>query len=101
MGKKSLTTPRSRIRAALRQVWLRGRERAAAIRRDCYTCQVCGVKQRMEKKQYVTKVQVHHKAGIMDWNEIIDFVLASGLFCSPDYLTTICEKCHQKIKEEK
>ena len=34
MGKKLLTTPRSRVKAALRQVWLRSRERAAALKRE-------------------------------------------------------------------
>ena len=97
-SKKSIT-PRSRIRAALRQCWLRGRERAAAIQRDKYTCQICGVKQRMENKEYVVKVQVHHKKGILDWNKLINAVLASGLFTGPENLTTVCKKCHAEIKE--
>jgi hypothetical protein len=32
MGKKLPYTPRSKVRAALRQLWLRSRERAAALK---------------------------------------------------------------------
>jgi len=99
MGKRLPTTPRSKIRQALRQAWLRSRERQAAIKRDKYTCQLCGAKQRMEHKEYVVKVQVHHLDGILDWNKLVDMVLASGLFCGPDKLQTLCEKCHAEHKK--
>ena len=100
MGKRLSTTPRSHIRACLRQAWLRSRERAAAIKRDNYTCQSvgCGKKQSKAKGREV-KVQVHHIAG-MDWDELIDLVFESGLFCDPKNLITLCESCHKKISKE-
>jgi 5-methylcytosine-specific restriction endonuclease McrA len=98
MGKKLESTPRSRIRQVLRQAWLRSRERAAALKRDNYTCQYlgCGKKQSKAKGKEV-KVQVHHIDG-MDWEKLIDLVFESGLFCKPENLITLCEDCHKKIK---
>jgi 5-methylcytosine-specific restriction endonuclease McrA len=91
MGKKSKYTPRSRIRSALRNVWLRSRERAACLKRDGYTCQICGKKQTMAKGK-VFKVQVHHLNGI-EWEYLIDEVY-EHLLCNPDFLQTICKPCH-------
>jgi 5-methylcytosine-specific restriction endonuclease McrA len=81
-------------------VWLRSRERAAAIKRDKYTCQNlgCGKKQSVAKGKEV-KVQVHHIDG-MNWDALLDAVYASGLFCDPEHLITLCEDCHDKITEE-
>jgi len=42
--KDKTKTPASRVKAALRQLSLRSRERAAVIKRDSNTCQVCGKK---------------------------------------------------------
>jgi 5-methylcytosine-specific restriction endonuclease McrA len=95
MGKRLPYTPRSRIRSALRQVWLRSRERAAAIKRDHYTCQVCGRKQSKAKGREFN-VQVHHRAGIGDWEKVIDSVY-KGILCNPKDLETLCEECHSKI----
>ena len=94
MGKKLKYTPRSRIRAALRQLWLRSRERAAALKRDGYTCTRCERKQSTAKgKEF--KVQVHHKSGyIANWELLIDQVY-EHLLCSPDNLETICPECHK------
>ncbi len=73
MSKRLPNTPRSTVRAALRQLWLRSRERAAALKRDQYTCQVCGRKQSKAKgKEF--DVQVHHKDGIGNWEQVIDSV---------------------------
>ena len=60
MGKRLLITPNSKIKASLRQLFLRSRERAAAIKRDGYTCQVCGAKQSRAQGREVY-VEVHHK----------------------------------------
>jgi 5-methylcytosine-specific restriction endonuclease McrA len=96
MGKRLLTTPRSRIRSALRQVWLRSRERAAAIKRDQYTCQCCGRKQsRARGKEF--DVQVHHKPGIGNWDDVIDSVYRE-ILRDPRELETLCKECHQKNK---
>ncbi len=93
MGKKLLTTPRSRVKNALRQLFLRSRERASAIRRDGYTCQRCGVKQSRKKGAEVF-IECHHLGGIGDWQRVIDLVYEE-ILCSPDRLETLCKTCHQ------
>ncbi len=98
MGKRLPTTPRSKIRAALRQCWLRSRERQAAIKRDKYSCVKCHAKQSKAKGREV-KVNVHHLDGILDWDKLLDMILASGLFVGPDGLQTLCEKCHKELDE--
>ena len=91
MGKKLPHTPKSRIRSALRQLWLRSRERASALKRDNYTCQSCFRKQSTAKgKEF--KVQVHHINGI-DWEDMIVYI-QKNLLQTPDRLTTLCPKCH-------
>jgi 5-methylcytosine-specific restriction endonuclease McrA len=96
-SKRTLTrlpyTPNSRIRAALRQLWLRSRERAAALRRDGYCCQVCGVKQSKAKGKEVS-VQVHHRAGVCNWDVIFE-TIRTFLLCEPEKLETLCKECHK------
>lgn len=95
MGKKLPTTPRSRIRAALRQVWLRSRERAAALKRAKYCCERCGVKASVAKDR-VVKLHVHHKGHVTNWDKIIDLVFEE-LLCDPQFLEVLCvEKCHKE-----
>jgi len=96
MGKKFSYTPRSRIRAALRRLWLRSRERAAAIKRDKYTCQGCGRKQSKAKGKEFS-VQVHHNQGIANWDALIDEVY-KHLLCDPKNLVTLCKECHDKAE---
>ena len=97
--KKSPRTPRSRIRSALRQLWLRSRERAAALKRDSYTCVECGRKQSRRKGKEV-RVEVHHLNGI-SWDQMIDYIYRH-LLCPPEELETNCKDCHEiKTKEEK
>ena len=95
MGKKIPTTPRSRVRSSLRQLWLRSRERQAALKRDKYTCQECGKKQ-TKRKGFEVKVQVHHLSEDMDWERLIDYVYRH-LLCDPKGLQTLCEKCHTNL----
>lgn len=96
MGKKLPNTPKSRIKASLRQLWLRSRERAAALRRDNYSCQKCGVKQ-SKKKGFEVSVEVHHKGGgIENWDEIYR-VIQEFLLCDVEKLETLCKSCHDKI----
>ena len=94
MGRRLEYTPRSKIRAALRQLWLRSRERAAALKRDEYTCQCCGRKQSKAKGKEFS-VQVHHKDGIANWETLIDLVY-ENLLCNPKFLETLCKKCHER-----
>lgn len=99
MGKKLLTTPRSRVRSAIRQVWLRSRERVAALKRDGYTCRHCGKKQSKAQGREIS-VQVHHVGKIAGWEKVIDAIYEE-ILCSPDELITLCDDCHDKIGEEK
>ena len=93
MAKKTTKTPRSRVRAAIRQLWLRSRERAAALKRDNYTCQECGKKQSRARGKEI-KVQVHHLNGI-EWEKVTDYVFRH-ILCDPKELLTLCPDCHKK-----
>lgn len=93
-SRKLPNTPRSKVRAALRQLWLRSRERAAALKREQYTCQRCGVKQSKAKGKE-QKIEVHHKSGIGNWEIVIDAVIKE-ILCSPEFLEVICPYCHNK-----
>jgi predicted HNH restriction endonuclease len=94
MGKKLTYTPNSKIKAALRQLFLRSRERAAALKRDGYTCQRCGCKQSRARGRE-QKVQVHHKVGVMNWDALYRAV-REYLLCNPEFLETLCPECHKK-----
>ena len=93
MGKKLPNTPRSRVRSALRQLFLRSRERAAAMKAAGNTCQ-CGAKQSRRTGAEVY-VEVHHSHGIGNWDKVIDAIMAE-LLCSPDRLVVMCKDCHGK-----
>jgi predicted HNH restriction endonuclease len=93
MPNKKETTPRSRIRSALRQLWLRSRERGIKISQAKYTCERCGVKQ-SKKKGFEQKVEVHHKKGIGNWDMVMD-VVQKEILCSPDDLEVLCPECHK------
>ena len=99
MGKRLLYTPRSQIRSALRRLWLRSRERAAAIKRDQYTCQLCHRKQTKRKGKEFS-VQVHHKQGIGNWDEAINAVYYY-ILCDIKDLETLCPQCHEEREAEK
>ena len=89
-------TPRSRIKGMLRQIFLRSAERGAAIKRDKYTCQKCGIKQ-TTKKGHEVKVEVHHKQGINNWDAVIDLI-REKILCDPEHMETLCRDCHAMEK---
>ena len=70
--RKKLSTPRSRVKNAIRLVWLRSRERAAALKKADNKCTECGVKKSTAKGREV-KLQVHHEPPI-DWDGIVDLI---------------------------
>lgn len=94
MGKRLEYTPNSQIRSALRQLFLRSRERAKRLKLDGYTCQMCGKKQSRAKGKEVY-VEAHHKKGVCNWQRIFE-VIREELLCGPDGLETLCKECHQK-----
>jgi len=86
-------TPNSKIRSALRQLWLRSRERAKRLKIDDYTCQSCGNKQSKAKgKEF--KVEVHHKEGVLNWDKLFE-AIRQYLLSDPETLETLCPKCHR------
>lgn len=92
-SRKLPNTPRSRIKSALHKLFLRSRERAAALKRDGYTCCVCRAKQSRASGREIY-VEVHHKNGVR-WTEIIDYIFAQ-LLVDPSKLETLCTDCHKK-----
>jgi predicted HNH restriction endonuclease len=97
MGKKLPGTPRSRVTQALRQLWLRSRERAAAIKREGGCCECCGAKQSAAKGREV-KLEVHHLNGIQ-WKAIIDHVYRH-ILVDPKELMVLCKSCHTEAHEK-
>lgn len=95
MSRRLPTTPRSRIKSALRQVWLRSRERAAAIKRERNTCELCQRKGSVAKGREV-KIHVHHRDGI-DWDGVVDLIIAR-LLPDPKRLQVLCKECHDEVE---
>ena len=97
-SRKKPITPRSRVRQALRRVWMTSRERSAALKRDGYCCQSCGRKQSKAKgKEFA--VECHHISGIDNWEEVID-IIYRRLLCGPDKLVTLCPECHDREERD-
>jgi len=95
MAKKKPNTPRSRIKNALRQLWLRSRERAAALKKSGYKCVDCGVKQSAAKGKEV-KLEVHHEPKI-NWTGITQLIF-DRLLNVPQ--VPLCKDCHKKRHEQ-
>ena len=93
MGNKLPHTPRSRIRSAARQLFMRSRERAAVLKESGYRCAKCGRKQSKAKGSEFA-VQVHHRSGIGNWDRIIAAVYEHLL--NKDDMVTLCKECHGK-----
>ena len=98
MSKRKPTTPHSQVKAALRRLWLRSRERAAALKRDNYTCVECGLKQSRAKGKEVY-VEVDHLEGV-SWERILEYIYRH-LLVSPDKLETVCKEDHAKRTKER
>lgn len=94
MGKRLPYTPNTQIKSALRRLWLRSRERANRLQHDDYTCQSCGRKQSRAKGKEC-KVEVHHRSGVLNWQEIFSS-LRKYLLVPEEHLETLCKECHKK-----
>ena len=98
MGKRLPYTPNSRIRQALRVLWLRSRERLTALQNTDYCCSVCGIKQTAAKGKEI-KLTVHHLKGV-DWDGLFDDI-RKRLLQDPKDLTPLCKDCHDNIHKKK
>ncbi|MBU0978072.1 MAG: hypothetical protein KKD18_06650 [Nanoarchaeota archaeon] len=87
-------TKRAVIIHALRMLWLHSRERAAALKREKYICQTCGVKQ-SKKKGHEQKIEVHHLEGIGNWDRVVE-IIREEILCDTDKLKVVCPDCHEK-----
>jgi hypothetical protein len=96
MGKRLPYTPNSKIKAALRKLWLMSREHQAALKRDNYSCVKCHAKKSVARGREV-KVEVHHKNGVPNWQAMYD-VIREHLLCHEDELETLCKPCHKSTK---
>lgn len=96
MGKRLPHTPNSKITVAIRQIWLRSRERAQALKNAKYSCESCGVKQSKAKGKE-QKVEVHHIFGI-DWEGIVQLI-RERILQTPTRLKVLCPDCHKKEHE--
>ena len=97
MKKKSSSTPRGRIRSAIRQLWMRSRERATALKSTKYSCSKCNVKQSVAKGRIV-KIQVHHEPAIdKHWKYILDYIAKHILESNQ---IPLCVKCHKDLHEK-
>lgn len=90
-----METPRNHIIHALRQLWLRSRERSECLKLAHYTCNSCGIKA-STKKGFEAKVEVHHKEGILNWDEIVE-AIRKNLLCDPTKLEALCPACHDRL----
>lgn len=95
-SRKKPQTPRSKVRAALRQLWMRSRERAKVLKDAKYCCTQCGVKKSVAKGREV-KLEVHHRPPI-NWDNLIDLIFERIL---NSHQEPLCEKCHEKEHEKK
>lgn len=96
MGKRLPTTPRSKVRSAIRQLFLRSRERAACLKAAGYSCEICHAKQSKAKGREQA-IECHHKAGIGNWEAVINMIFAE-ILCDPKMLECLCPECHEKAE---
>lgn len=100
MGNRKIIdmTPKGVIVAALRQLWMRSRERGFTLKRDKYCCKACGKKQSKAQGREV-KIEVDHKKGHINWDEIVS-VIRKHLLVDSKYLQVLCKECHAKKTSE-
>jgi len=93
-------TKKTHIVRGLRLIWMRSKERGAAMKRDKYTCQICHRKKSTKKiidpNTQVKRIEVHHKNGITNWDNIIDLIRKEMLI-NPEFLITYCKECHAEV----
>ena len=96
MKKRMDYTPNSRIVNALRQLWLRSRERSMAIKLAGNTCLKCKRKGSAAQGREV-KIRVHHRDGI-DWSGIAQLI-RERVLQTPAAYDVLCADCHDEEHE--
>jgi 5-methylcytosine-specific restriction endonuclease McrA len=92
-----IPTPKYKVYGQLRQIFLRSKERAYAIKRDGYTCQICHRKQCKARGKEV-QLNVHHLNPIGEtWKELQE-IMFDKVLCRPEQLQTLCKECHREIE---
>jgi predicted HNH restriction endonuclease len=94
VSRKLPHTPTSRIRSALRQLWMRSRERAACLKAHGNTCAECGVKASVAKGREV-RLEVHHIEGVANWDAIFE-AIRLHLLVHPSRMVPLCKECHKR-----
>lgn len=92
---KKPITPRSKVKNALRKLWLYSRERRKVIKDHDNRCVRCGVKGSVAKGREV-KIEVHHEPPI-DWDGILDLIYDRIL--NPPQIP-LCKQCHAEEHNE-
>lgn len=90
--KKKPNTPRSKVKNALRRLWLQSRERAQALKNAQYCCDICGIKQSRAKGREVY-LNVHHREGV-NWDGVVDLIF-ERLLHKPERYQVLCVECHK------
>jgi predicted HNH restriction endonuclease len=83
---------KTRVRSALRRLWMISPERSDCLRAWGYKCADCGAKQSVAKGREC-KLDVHHLDGI-DWGEVKGNDVTQ-LFPDPSRLVPLCKACHK------
>lgn len=95
-------TSDSVIKSAVRTLWLRSKERRAAIRDQGNRCRRCNAKESSRKGAEVA-IEVHHLKGEIDWPKVIKFIREEVLV-DPSELELLCGTCHHlahgKVKKK-
>ena len=86
-------TPKSKIRQALRALFLRSREHQACLKAANRSCCKCGAKASIAKGREI-KVHVHHKMGI-EWEFVFQEIYRT-LIPHPEQMEVLCLACHDK-----
>lgn len=97
MGRRLPHTPRSVIKSALHRLWMRSRERSAALRATGYHCAACRAKQSAAKGREV-RLDVHHLDGV-EWDQIVELI-RRHLLVDPERLLPLCHECHSAAHDQ-
>lgn len=94
-SRKLATTPRGKVRAMLSQIFLRSRERTAALKAAGNRCSACDTKFRHKATRNgpECKAQVHHLDG--GGIDVVTDLIFTRLLCAPDRLQPLCAPCHE------